>query len=145
MSHGPGVAGISGVADCAATVETTVTPSAAPSASEASNGSGPSAASVLRVADRAAVVDVEDVVPVAGPGQSLEPSASRTAALDPGLVELHAAACAAGDMTYEDPATGYTVFTEVYHRKRGKCCGNACRHCPFGHVNVKSGGKGKAK
>ncbi|MGA3037014.1 MAG: DUF5522 domain-containing protein [Vulcanimicrobiaceae bacterium] len=28
------------------------------------------------------------------------------------------------------------VFTEHYHRKRGFCCGNACRHCPYDHVNV---------
>jgi len=26
---------------------------------------------------------------------------------------------------------GYRVFTEVYHKKRGYCCGNGCRHCPF--------------
>ncbi|UTA70360.1 DUF5522 domain-containing protein [Emticicia sp. 21SJ11W-3] len=24
------------------------------------------------------------------------------------------------------------VFTEVYHKKRGYCCKNGCRHCPFG-------------
>ncbi|MBK7945416.1 MAG: hypothetical protein IPJ85_08975 [Flavobacteriales bacterium] len=32
---------------------------------------------------------------------------------------------------------GYLVFTEQYHRKRGYCCGNRCRHCPFGHEAVK--------
>lgn len=26
---------------------------------------------------------------------------------------------------------GYTVFTERFHLKRGTCCGNGCRHCPF--------------
>lgn len=26
---------------------------------------------------------------------------------------------------------GYTVFTEQYHRRRGFCCGNGCRHCPW--------------
>ncbi len=31
---------------------------------------------------------------------------------------------------------GYLVFTEQYHRKRGHCCGNRCRHCPFGHEAV---------
>lgn len=25
----------------------------------------------------------------------------------------------------------YWVFTEAHHLKRGSCCGNACRHCPF--------------
>ena len=28
------------------------------------------------------------------------------------------------------------VLTEAYHIKRGWCCGNACRHCPYGHVCV---------
>jgi len=32
---------------------------------------------------------------------------------------------------------GFMVFTEAYHRARGRCCGNACRHCPFEHVNVR--------
>jgi len=31
----------------------------------------------------------------------------------------------------------FMVFTEAYHLARGRCCGNACRHCPFGHANVK--------
>ena len=26
---------------------------------------------------------------------------------------------------------GYTVFTAWYHLKRGECCGNGCRHCPY--------------
>lgn len=32
---------------------------------------------------------------------------------------------------------GYLVFTEKYHLKRGYCCGNRCRHCPFGHEAVR--------
>ncbi|MBP7514342.1 MAG: hypothetical protein KA791_07335 [Flavobacteriales bacterium] len=31
---------------------------------------------------------------------------------------------------------GYLVFTEQYHLKRGHCCGNRCKHCPFGHEGV---------
>jgi len=31
---------------------------------------------------------------------------------------------------------GLMVLTERYHLKRGSCCGNACRHCPFGHAAV---------
>jgi hypothetical protein len=31
---------------------------------------------------------------------------------------------------------GLMVFTEAYHRKRGFCCGNRCRHCPYEHANV---------
>ena len=33
---------------------------------------------------------------------------------------------------------GFMVFTEEYHLARGRCCGNACRHCPFEHVNVRN-------
>jgi len=32
---------------------------------------------------------------------------------------------------------GFMVFTEAYHLARGRCCGNACRHCPFEHINVR--------
>lgn len=53
------------------------------------------------------------------------------------IEDLHNTACAQGETTYIDPATGYTVLTGFAHLKRGKCCGNACRHCPFDHVNVK--------
>ncbi|CAL1545447.1 unnamed protein product [Lymnaea stagnalis] len=38
--------------------------------------------------------------------------------------------------TYKDPSTGYTVITRLQHLKRGSCCGNACRHCPFNHKAV---------
>lgn len=27
---------------------------------------------------------------------------------------------------------GYIVFTESYHLKRGYCCKNGCKHCPYG-------------
>jgi hypothetical protein len=49
---------------------------------------------------------------------------------------LHEAACARGEATYRDPATGYAVFTAVAHLARGKCCGSACRHCPYNHEAV---------
>lgn len=32
---------------------------------------------------------------------------------------------------------GFMVFTQAYHLARGRCCGNACRHCPFDHANVR--------
>jgi hypothetical protein len=38
------------------------------------------------------------------------------------------------DFYYDD--LGRMVFTEAYHLKRGTCCGNGCKHCPFDHVNV---------
>lgn len=27
---------------------------------------------------------------------------------------------------------GFYVFTEYYHKKRGYCCKNGCRHCAYG-------------
>jgi hypothetical protein len=32
--------------------------------------------------------------------------------------------------TYKD-TNGNIVFTESYHLKRGYCCDNGCRHCPY--------------
>ncbi len=32
---------------------------------------------------------------------------------------------------------GNLVFSAWYHLKRGECCGNNCRHCPYDHKNVK--------
>ncbi|MFP5470599.1 MAG: DUF5522 domain-containing protein [Bacteroidia bacterium] len=26
---------------------------------------------------------------------------------------------------------GFIIFTEKYHLKRGYCCQNACKHCPY--------------
>ena len=31
---------------------------------------------------------------------------------------------------------GYVVLTEKYHLKKGSCCGNGCRHCPYNYINV---------
>lgn len=31
---------------------------------------------------------------------------------------------------------GYVVLTEKYHRDRGYCCGNGCKHCPFQYEGV---------
>jgi hypothetical protein len=28
---------------------------------------------------------------------------------------------------------GYRIFTEKYHLKRGHCCKNGCKHCPYGY------------
>lgn len=51
---------------------------------------------------------------------------------------VHTEACEAQKQMYVDPGSGYKVFTEFAHRQRGTCCGSACRHCPFGQVNVKN-------
>ena len=32
------------------------------------------------------------------------------------------------DFYYEN---GFMVMTEQYHLRRGYCCGNKCRHCPY--------------
>jgi len=53
------------------------------------------------------------------------------------FMAIHKAACSAGEMVYVDPSTGYNVFTELAHKRRGKCCGSGCRHCPYNHENVK--------
>ena len=55
------------------------------------------------------------------------------------IEDLHRQACLQGSSTYIDPDTGFTVFTELAHLKRGRCCGSQCRHCPYGWTNVRSG------
>lgn len=32
--------------------------------------------------------------------------------------------------------SGLMVFTKEYHLKKGYCCGNGCRHCPYHFENV---------
>jgi diphthamide synthase (EF-2-diphthine--ammonia ligase) len=48
----------------------------------------------------------------------------------------HEEAVRQGRLTYVDPESGYRVFTEEFHLRRGSCCGSACRHCPFGQAAV---------
>jgi diphthamide synthase (EF-2-diphthine--ammonia ligase) len=72
---------------------------------------------------------------------SFQPASSNGATTIPDMEDfdtLHRAACAAGAHTYIDPVTRYTVFTELAHLSRGKCCGSGCRHCPYAHENVKA-------
>lgn len=33
---------------------------------------------------------------------------------------------------------GLWVFSRWFHLKRGTCCGNKCRNCPYGYMNVTS-------
>ncbi|MBV6405962.1 MAG: hypothetical protein GFGODING_02747 [Flavobacteriales bacterium] len=40
-----------------------------------------------------------------------------------------------GDCTFTPE--GYLVYSARYHLKRGYCCGNRCRHCPYGHEAVR--------
>ncbi|KAF0292766.1 uncharacterized protein FJT64_000153 [Amphibalanus amphitrite] len=50
--------------------------------------------------------------------------------------EAHQRAVEAGHFTYDDPETGLRVLTRLRHFLRGQCCGNACRHCVYGHEAV---------
>ncbi|KAJ1459178.1 periplasmic binding protein-domain-containing protein [Pelagophyceae sp. CCMP2097] len=54
-----------------------------------------------------------------------------------GWAAAHAAAVSEKRLTYDDPETGYTVFTSLAALRRGHCCGSGCRHCPYDHANVK--------
>jgi hypothetical protein len=36
---------------------------------------------------------------------------------------------------------GFVVLTAIYHLRRGHCCGNRCRHCPYEHANVPKPGR----
>ena len=40
-----------------------------------------------------------------------------------------------GIQYYKD-LDGKWVFTAAYHKERGYCCGNACRHCPYQYEAV---------
>jgi hypothetical protein len=52
------------------------------------------------------------------------------------IKQLNDDACEQGKDTYVDPTTGYQVLTSNALLKQGRCCGNSCRHCPYGHINV---------
>ncbi|XP_028629646.1 uncharacterized protein C1orf53 homolog [Grammomys surdaster] len=76
-------------------------------------------------------------------GEPRHPASRELTAAEKHIAELHRAACAAGQLSYVDPATGYVVLTRLAHLQRGACCGSACRHCPYGQVNVKDPSKKK--
>ncbi len=47
------------------------------------------------------------------------------------ILAAHAAALAADQPGYPDPATGLFVMTAAYLAERGTCCDSGCRHCPY--------------
>lgn len=47
------------------------------------------------------------------------------------ILAAHAAALAAGEPGYLDPATGLFVQTAQSLAERGTCCDQGCRHCPY--------------
>ena len=46
------------------------------------------------------------------------------------------------DFYYEN---GLRVMTESFHERRGFCCGNGCRHCPYTPAHKKGGKTLKSK
>ncbi|MCA1710159.1 MAG: DUF5522 domain-containing protein [Actinobacteria bacterium] len=63
-----------------------------------------------------------------------QPALSRLPLDAPRRTEIlaeHAAALAHDLAGYRDPATGLFVLTAAFLARRGACCGNGCRHCPY--------------
>ena len=57
---------------------------------------------------------------------------------DVDIEEVHHRALCQKSTTYTDPCTGFLVFSERAHLQRGQCCGNLCRHCPYGWENART-------
>jgi hypothetical protein len=67
------------------------------------------------------------------PGWREVPAPSRLAPDHPLRAEIlaaHAAALAAGEAMYRDPASGFYAMTADTLAAR-PCCENLCRHCPW--------------
>ena len=63
-----------------------------------------------------------------------EPHPERLALDDPDrevILAAHRAAVESGEPGYLDPVTGLFVITAAEHVRRGHCCANDCRHCPY--------------
>ena len=63
-----------------------------------------------------------------------EPHPERLPLDQPGrdrILAAHRAAVEAGEPGYLDPDTGRFVITAAEHVRRGACCANDCRHCPY--------------
>jgi hypothetical protein len=82
----------------------------------------------------------ERPVPSPGPPGELsarpltEPHPDRLSPDDPAyaqIIRIHAEALRGDADTYVDPPSGYTVLTAGYLARRGYCCENGCRHCPY--------------
>ena len=51
--------------------------------------------------------------------------------MHPASQRAHDIAVAEGRDHYIDPVTQLLVMTEIYLSRRGYCCHNGCRHCPY--------------
>lgn len=47
------------------------------------------------------------------------------------IMAAHDAAVAAGEPLYRDPVSGLWVMTAEELWRRGYCCDQGCRHCPW--------------
>ncbi len=47
------------------------------------------------------------------------------------ILTAHSAAVDVGRPVYQDPISGWSVFTAVFLARRGYCCESGCRHCPY--------------
>jgi len=56
--------------------------------------------------------------------------------------EAHEVADIAGRDGYIDPESGLFVMTRGYLVRRGTCCANECRHCPYGAADESLGTAG---
>lgn len=115
------------------------TPEAKPSALETDDArtcAGEERFDSLHIGDESLVVG-DATTPVTVEHLSLEERAAAAASGLPLALEkaLHRRAVALGREAYLDPSTGAWVFTSSALKRR-VCCGNGCRHCPHGHVNV---------
>lgn len=66
-------------------------------------------------------------------GNTFRRVARHNEAVTPAAIAAHDRAVADGRDFYTDPDTGLMVMTRLYLQRRGYCCGNVCRHCPYGN------------
>ncbi len=67
----------------------------------------------------------------------IDPHLPHPARLDPAhpmfveIMQSHDDAVSHDRVGYLDPGTGLFVMTAEHHIRRGRCCHNGCRHCPY--------------
>ncbi|MGB5809643.1 MAG: DUF5522 domain-containing protein [Polyangiales bacterium] len=61
--------------------------------------------------------------------------------LSESVICAHDEAVERGEDGYLDPETGLFVMTSAYLRKRDRCCGSGCRHCPYDEETQRAAGR----